>query len=130
MQGGMATEDLMDGFPVLLMVHGTILAPGLFDLWLDSSRGPCMVQRVLVNGMSQRPVGESLFASTAFVKKTSEETVSESMETNCPRTQNRVVVSFKQTSNDFRCCVATVLLLVRPLHSSSCPSTNGESSKL
>ncbi|KAL5967479.1 hypothetical protein TSMEX_004790 [Taenia solium] len=48
---------------VLFLVHGTVTPPGCYHVWLDDD-GPCLVKRVLLGGVEQRPLSRQYFVST------------------------------------------------------------------
>nr|CDS21817.1 Chromobox protein 3 [Echinococcus granulosus] len=48
---------------VLFLVHGTVTPPGCYHVWLDDD-GPCLVKRVLLGDVEQRPLARQYFVST------------------------------------------------------------------
>lgn len=47
----------------LFLVHGTVTPPGCYHVWLDES-GPCIVDRVVLGDVEQRPLARQYFVST------------------------------------------------------------------
>ncbi|VDK42513.1 unnamed protein product [Taenia asiatica] len=58
-----ATSSEASSVLVLILVHGTVTPPGCYHVWLDDD-GPCLVKRVLLGGVEQRPLSRQYFVST------------------------------------------------------------------
>lgn len=58
-----ATSNETSSVLVLFLVHGTVTPPGCYHVWLDDD-GPCLVKRVLLGGVEQRPLARQHFVST------------------------------------------------------------------
>ncbi|CAL8107814.1 unnamed protein product [Calicophoron daubneyi] len=52
--------------PILLLIHGRIVPPACYDLWMDED-GPCLIARVLLDqNHPQKPLGCHPFVTTIF----------------------------------------------------------------
>lgn len=55
-------EDFSTVF-VLFLIHGTVTPPGCYNLWLGDD-GPCLVDKVLLGSVEQKPLDRLFFVST------------------------------------------------------------------
>ncbi|VDP85156.1 unnamed protein product [Echinostoma caproni] len=100
--------------PILLLVHGRLLPPACYDLWMDDD-GPCLIDTVCLDGhVQQKPLGRAAFTTTLFPLRWDQARTGNTP-TGGQTHAHHVSVTFRATmdsSLERRTCVALMIVAV------------------
>lgn len=120
--------------PILLLVHGRLVPPACYDVWMDDD-GPCLINTVcLDNRVVQKPLGRASFATTLFPLRF-DQAHSGTAPANSRSQSHQISITFHSVTDCFvirRTCVAAMVIAVtqdpaQPSHATGSTSFNGRS---
>ncbi|THD21463.1 Chromobox protein 5 [Fasciola hepatica] len=118
--------------PILLLVHGRLIPPACYDMWMDDD-GPCLIHSVCLDGqVEQKPLGRALFATTLFPLRWDQAHPDVTPTISRPQ-PHQVGITFQAVVDRFldrRTCVAAMVVAVtrdhgQPPHNTGNTTLNG-----